>query len=144
MTCKTVITSSNITSKKRNIDASSTSRKLITKRSVKRDKLLVQNDDGQLSKLTLQYSLWDRLYVQTTTRNTRLAKHFCLRFRLPYDNFIALSDDVEHDELFVRCTCKYAAGEEPSNIKLLVLGVLRYFGRPWTLDDIEESNGISR
>ena len=144
MTCKTVITSSNITSKKRNIDASTTSRKSITKRSVKRHELLVRNDNGQLSELTLKDSLWNRLYAQTTPRNTRLAQHFRLKFHLPYDNVIALSDDVEHDELFVRCTCKYAAGEEPSNIKLLVLGVLRYFVRAWTLDDIEESNGISR
>ena len=135
---------SNITSKKRIFDALPTSKKLNTKRSVKRHKLLIRDDDGQLIEQTLKDSHWYKLYVQNSPRNTRIAKHFRLRFRLPYANFIALADDVEHDELFERWTRKDASGEEPSNIKLLVLGVMRYLGRGWTLDDIEECNGISR
>ena len=135
---------SNITSKKRRIDALPTTRKLNAKRSVKRHKLFIRDDNGQLSELTSKDSHWYQLYVQSSPRNTRLAKHFRRRFRLPYANYIALADDVEHDELFERWTGKDATGKEPSNIKLLVLGALRYLGRAWTLDDIEESNGISR
>ena len=36
-----------------------------------------------------------------------------------------------------------AVGKSPSNMKLLLLGSLRYIGRGWTLDDIYEATGIS-
>ena len=45
---------SNITSKKRIFDALPTSKKLNTKRSVKRHKLLIRDDDGQLIEQTLK------------------------------------------------------------------------------------------
>ena len=56
---------SNITSKKRIFDALPTSKKLNTKMSVKRHKLLIRDDDGQLSELTRKDSHWYKLYVQT-------------------------------------------------------------------------------
>ena len=39
---------------------------------------------------------------------------------------------------------KDAIGDAASNTKLLLLGTLCYIGRSWTLDDLEEANGISR
>lgn len=36
-----------------------------------------------------------------------------------------------------------AFGRKPSPISLLLLGTLRYLGRGWTFDDIEEATGIS-
>ena len=44
----------------------------------------------------------------------------------------------------MRWRCVDAVWDSPSNIPLLILGCLRYLGRAWILDDIEESNGISR
>ena len=46
--------------------------------------------------------------------------------------------------VFARWTRTDAIGLSPSNIKLLLLGTLRYIGRAWTLDDLNESNGISK
>ena len=34
-------------------------------------------------------------------------------------------------------------GDPLSNLQLLLLGVLRFIGRNWTLDDVSEANGIS-
>ena len=67
-----------------------------------------------------------------------------MRFRMPYDSFISLSNEIRHHAIFNRWLCHDGAGEPPSNMKLLLLGVLRYIGRAWTLDDVEEANGISR
>lgn len=63
---------------------------------------------------------------------------------LSYDNFISLFDDVEIYQLCDQQTCKDIAGEESLNIKLLVIGIFCSMGRAWTLDNIEEANGISR
>ena len=70
-------------------------------------------------------------------------KQFRLRFRIPYDEFLSLSDSIILHPIFERWTNCDAVGSSPSNIKLLVLGCLRYIGRAWTLDDIYEANGIS-
>ena len=84
------------------------------------------------------------MYVQCPPRNSRLRKTFRNRFRLPYDSFLELACDIENHELFKRWTCKNAAGKESSNVKLLLLGALRYLGRGFTLDDIEEATAISK
>jgi hypothetical protein len=39
---------------------------------------------------------------------------------------------------------KYVSGQKPSPVELLVvLGSMRYLGRGWTFDDLEESTAIS-
>ena len=48
------------------------------------------------------------------------------------------------DELFARRMNPDCFGFPPSNMALLRLGALRYIGRCWTLDDIEEATAISR
>ena len=73
-----------------------------------------------------------------------MLKSFRNRFRLPYSSFIELADEIHEHESFNRWRCSDCTGEQPSNIKLLLLGSLRYLGRSWTFDDIHEANGISR
>ena len=113
-------------------------------RSVKKHKLLVRADDGSVRALTPTDTLWYLLYVKTPPQDNRLKNIFRTRFRIPYSYFIELSDDIYDNEIFNRWKNKDATGEPPSNIKLLLLGSLRYIGRSWTFDDISEANGISR
>ena len=113
-------------------------------RSVKKHKLLVRTDDGNLRALTPTDTLWYMLYIRTPPQDERLNKKFRTRFRIPYPYFIELSENISNHELFSRWQNCDAVGDCPSNIKLLLLGSLRYFGRSWTFDDISEANGISR
>ena len=84
------------------------------------------------------------MYVQYPPRNSRLRKTFRNRFCLPYDSFLELACDIVNHELFKRWTCKNAAGKESSNLKWLLFGAIRYLGRSFTLDDIEEATAISK
>ena len=70
-------------------------------------------------------------------------KLFRNRFRIPYESFLSLSEEVMNNPMFARWTRSDAVGDTPMNVKLPPLGCLRYIGRAWTLDNICESNGIS-
>jgi hypothetical protein len=49
---------------------------------------------------------------------------------------------VEESDLFKRWLSFDAVGKESSPIELMVLGALRYLGRGWTFDDLEELTAI--
>ena len=115
-----------------------------TARSIKRHKLLARDDDGSLREVKHTDTIWYRVYIKTPPCNKRLLNLFRNRFRLPYGKFIELSEDIFKNDLFLRWSKPDCTGISPSNLKFLLLGSLRYIGRSWTFDDIEESNGISR
>ena len=83
------------------------------------------------------------LYVSQPPINERMYRFFRKRFRLPYESFLSLSEDVIDDPYFSRWTRCDTAEDRLMNVKLLLLGCLRYIGQAWTLDDISEANGIS-
>ena len=83
------------------------------------------------------------LYVANPPSSDRLLALFRLRFRLPYEYFLSLSDEISDDSNFEQWKHTDASGAPPSNLKLMLLGPLRYIGRAWTYDDIAEANGIS-
>ena len=112
-------------------------------RSVKKYKTMVRDRDGLLRELLPTDTLWYLFYISNPPNTERLLKLFRRRFRLPYDTFITLSNDISTNPIFDRWNRCDAVGVKPSNRKLLLLGVLRYIGRAWTLDDIAEANGIS-
>ena len=112
-------------------------------RSVKKYKMMVRDRDGLLRELLPIDTLWYLFYISNPPNTERLLKLFRRRFRLPYDTFITLSNDISTNPIFDRWNRCDAVGVKPSNRKLLLLGVLRYIGRAWTLDDIAEANGIS-
>ena len=67
-------------------------------------------------------------------------------FRLPYDLFQALvAMAAQEDALFRRWRegAVDAIGQPAAPLPLLILCVLRYLGRGWTLDDLSENTGIS-
>ena len=51
---------------------------------------------------------------------------------------------ISEHVMFQRRVIYDAVGVPSSDIKLLILSSLYYIERAWTLDDIEEANGISR
>ena len=67
---------------------------------------------------------------------------------MPYESYKELISKIAdkshrwsfHFDRWLKCD---ALGKKPSPISLLLLGTLRYLGRGWTFDDIEESTGIS-
>ena len=68
-------------------------------------------------------------------------KRFRLRFRLPHSSFKILLNSVSTSHHFAISNPTYKRDRSP--ISLLLLVSLRYLGRGWTFDDLEESTGIS-
>ena len=119
------------------------SKKKVSVRSLKRHPIICRADDGSLREATYKDSTWWRLYLETPPVGKRLLKIFRNRFRLPYDEFVTLSNDILSHELFARWTHNDACGSKPSDVRLLLLGSLRYLGRAHTFDDACESTYIS-
>ena len=69
---------------------------------------------------------------------------FRRRFRMPYDSFGSMLDEVSNHPFFHHWKPSRTV-EQPrmKPIGLLLLGSLRYLGKGWTFDDLEESTGIS-
>ena len=75
--------------------------------------------------------------------DSRKAKKFRRRFRLPYDKYLELLQKVKANTIFeshMGTSGKNQTKAKP--IELLVLGSLRYLGRGWTFDDLEANTGI--
>ena len=103
-------------------------------------------EDGPLEIIPPQESLWYRFYVQNyyINEDVKLQKAFRLRFRLPYKQYLELVQQVQSNELFDRWCGSKSNNKKVSPVELLVLGSLRYLGRGWTFDDIEESTAIDK
>ena len=56
---------------------------------------------------------------------------------------ISFVTQAKQSPLFRRWTSFDAVGKESSPIELMILGALRYLGRGWTFDDIEEATTIN-
>ena len=129
--------------RKRNDQSMSSKKKKICLRSIKRHPIMCRADDGSLREATCKDSTWFSLYLHSPPVGKRLLKIFRNRFRIPYDEFLILSDEILNHELFSRWSNKDACGNKPSDIRLLLLGTLRYIGRAHTFDDACESTYIS-
>jgi DDE superfamily endonuclease len=65
---------------------------------------------------------------------------------MPYNSFLELVELANQDAIFRRWREGNvdAMSREATPISLLILCVLRYLGRGWTMDDLSENTGISR
>ena len=90
------------------------------KRSIKKHKLLARMPDGTIRELKPEDTIWYYLYVSNPPRNECMKVLFRNRFRVPYEYFLDLSQELMTHELFERWTCKDATGLTPSNFKLLL------------------------
>lgn len=84
----------------------------------------MRDSNGLLRELKLTDTLWFLMYVTRPPRNQRLMKQFRLRFRLPYESFLSLREEVMNEPIFISWTRKDAIGNKPSYVSLLLLGVL--------------------
>ena len=103
--------------------------------------------DGPLEIILLEDSLWYKAYVSNFLMlepESSMAKKFRERFCLPYPNFLQLVVSVSKSKLFDRWCGHKSNNKQASLIELLVLGSLRYLGRGWTFDDVEENTAISK
>ncbi|KAG7369524.1 DDE superfamily endonuclease [Nitzschia inconspicua] len=108
--------------------------------------------DGQLKPMPPTMSSWYNLYCaeHCAELTPNFEAKFRRRFRLPYSEFQNLVDLCKQDSTsengyFKRWRPGTAAadGKPGSPIELLVLTALRYLGRGWTFDDLEEATAIS-
>lgn len=104
-----------------------------------------RNEDGLLEPIRCTESFWYIYYVENPLlEDEKFLKKFRIRFRLPYNNFEELSAECKASNLFMRWMSCDAVGQKATPIELLVLGALRYLGRGWTFDDIEECTAVSQ
>ena len=81
---------------------------------------------------------------QRPPRNNRIADLFRRRFRLPYACFLTVLDNIKQNPSFREYRRVDCVGYRSTELSLLLLGSLRYLGRSWTFDDVEEATAISR
>ena len=100
------------------------------------------NEVGASVTYSPEKTFWFMYYLKSPERSdSHFECKFRNRFRLPYDAFLELYEIVKLNKLFLRWN-RYKNGNNP-RLGLLLLGVLRYLGRGWTYDDLEEATAIS-
>jgi hypothetical protein len=100
--------------------------------------------NGEFVALLPMDTAWYRSYVLYPVEDyPRALKKFRQRFRLPYHKFKETTELLKQCELFKRWMQPDTSGSPPSPIELMILGVLRYIGRGWTFDDVEEATAIN-
>jgi len=115
-------------------------------RRCKADKLEMFDASGNRVRADPRFSPWYVLYVTPTPGNLRKKKFqvkFRRRFRIPYDNYLELLEDLKQSGEFQRWLSQDAVGKPSSPLSLMLLGALRYLGRGWTFDDLEEATLVS-
>ena len=89
---------------------------------------------------------WYRQYVlYPDVDNLKFCRKFWRCFRCSYLSFQKQLKEVKDSNLFQAWStgARDAAGKQSSPIELLVLGALRYLGRGWCFDDLEEETCIN-
>ena len=118
------------------------------KKKKRRKKVTLQymDDDGNLCTMTPTKTIWYIYYIRNGNEiDARAKEKFRQRFRLPHEQFCQLLKLLEEDVRFQRWrkgACD-GTGMAASPLSLLLLVSLRYLGRDWTFDDIEENTAIS-
>jgi hypothetical protein len=90
-------------------------------------------------------SQWYNYYVSHPPReDERFLQRFRRRFRVPFSFFNELTAELEETDSFRqwRHGSRNYFGVLAAPISVLLLAVLRYLGRAWTLDDLSESTCI--
>jgi hypothetical protein len=102
-----------------------------------------------VDKVLPETTAWYKMYVSNPKlEQDKFHKTFRNRFRLPYKCFKELLEKITDPDhawsvKFKRwLNINPVNRKRPSPVSLLLLGVLRYMGRGWMFDDIEEATGI--
>ena len=130
------------------------SRPKMTRR--KKGVIWYRDDEGKLAVLPPNKSLWYSLYCCGeeigVERQPNFHKKFRNRFRMPYVQYLQLVELCRVDSVSSggsplsrwREDRSPNSSRVPAPLQLLVLASLRYLGRGWTFDDLEEATAISR
>lgn len=114
------------------------------KRRMKKQQLWIRDSDGILRGIQLTNTVWFKLYVDIPILSTHLQKLFRNCFRLCHHSYLELLSEMRGGELFSGWINPDSVGSPPLNMVLLLSGALRYIGRGWTFNDMEEATAISR
>jgi hypothetical protein len=101
--------------------------------------------DGKIKPLGPKNTPWFMEYVESPNiTSPKFQRKFRRRFRMAYASFIKHLGEVKGSHYFQswRSDNSDCVGRQCSHIELLLLGTLRYLGRGWTLDDLEEQTMI--
>ena len=98
--------------------------------------------DGPLRVITPEESGWYRAYVNNFLLDEAELRSSGIGFvcRTSYKDLL---HQIKSDNRFERWCGHKWNGKKLSPVELLLLGLLRYLGCDWTLDDIEEQTAIS-
>jgi hypothetical protein len=101
--------------------------------------------DGTIGIITPKMSSWYLTYVVAPELGCKkFNEKFRRRFRCSYQSYQIILSMVMDHQMFGRWHQTFdAVGRECSPMELLVLGALRYLGRGWCFDDLEEATSIS-
>jgi Plant transposon protein len=115
-------------------------------RSCHRHQINIQRlDDGRIVPIEPTGSSWYIQYVlYPNVNDSKFVERFRRRFRCNYASFTIILQLVQENPMFKRWQGTDAAGRSASPIELLLLGSLRYLGRGWSFDDLEEATSISQ
>ena len=115
-------------------------------RSKPRKKFMRKDADGNITRIHPHTSTWYLMYVDNALicEDLDLRRQFRNRFRMPYECYLELIKMCREEKHFRRWCAQKRNNKQSSPIELLLLGSLRYLGRGWTFDDIEESTAISK
>ena len=104
-----------------------------------------ENKDAEVVIIPPEESTWYKMYITNylMLEDDPMSQKFRERFRLPYNEFLALVKEISADDRFDRWCGAKVNNKKASPIELLILGSLRYLGRGWTMDDLEELTNIS-
>jgi Plant transposon protein len=103
-----------------------------------------RNEDGTISIITPKMSSWYITYVlEPDIDCNKFHEKFRCRFRCTHNSYLNLLELVKSSNEFIRWLSCDALGRPASPIELLLLGAIRYLGRGWCFDDLEELTSIS-
>jgi hypothetical protein len=92
-------------------------------------------------------STWYQNYVLNRDAYFKKSKNriaFRLRFRMPHFAFVNFVKTARDENWFPSYENVNALGQFGVPLDILMLGCLRYLGRGWTFDDLEEATNISQ
>jgi hypothetical protein len=101
--------------------------------------------DGKIKALGPKNTPWFTEYIESPNiMSQKFQRKFRRRFRMSYTSFTKHLREVKGSHYFHswRSENYDCVGRQCSHIELLLLGTLRYLGRGWTLDDLEEQTMI--
>ena len=101
--------------------------------------------DGQIKPLGPKNTPWFTEYIESPNiTSQKFQCKFRRRFRMSYRSFTKHLVEVKGSHYFRtwRSDNSDCVGRQCSHVELLLLGALRYLGRGWTLDDLEEQTMI--